>query len=361
MRNIEACRTAVLGGHLDVCPDRNCGFERPSYNSCRNRHCPKCQALSQARWIERRIERILPVPYFHVVFTLPACLRPLVRRNRVLLFDLLFAAASQTLLALGDDPERLGGRLGITAVLHTWTRELTFHPHLHTIVTGGGLAPSGETWRKASGRYLFPVHVMNKLFRGKFTDGLARLHSRDLIKGIADADFARLKDQLYKADWVIYAKRPFAGPERVYRYLGRYTHRVGLSNQRIQRIDEHGVRFATKGGHAITLDPLTFIGRFLEHVLPKAFVKIRHFGLHASGNVSTKLARARLLLATGHHDASPSQNAPTKEPLPWNDLLLKLTGQDPMQCPRCGRRLLRRPLPPDYTARIVSPLPLDTS
>jgi hypothetical protein len=174
MRAIEVCRTEALGGHLDVCPD--CTFERPAYNSCRNRHCPKCQSLVQARWLERRLERIVATHYFHVVFTMPAALRPLARANRKLLFDLLFASASRTVIELGDDPKRLGARLGVTAVLHTWTRELTFHPHLHCIVTGGGLAPDGDAWVPLSRRFIFPVRVLGDLFRGKFLDGLRRLH-----------------------------------------------------------------------------------------------------------------------------------------------------------------------------------------
>lgn len=366
MRAIEACRTEVLGGHLDVCPD--CGFKRPSYNSCRNRHCPKCQSLAQARWIEQRIQRILPVHYFHVVFTLPAELRQLVRANRRLLFDLLFEAASQTLLELGDDPERLGGRLGITSVLHTWTRDLRFHPHLHCLVTGGGLDPEGQAWLPLRPRYLFPVKVLGALFRGKFLDGLRRLHQDHLLHldgpaaRLADpAAFARLLDTLYRTSWGVYAKRPFAGPEQVFRYLGRYTHRVALSNQRIQHIDEHGVRFATKDGRSVTLPPQTFIRRFLDHVLPSGFTKIRHFGLHASGNVGTKLAQARALLAP----VQPSSATPlaTSLPLPWQELVLQLTGVDPTRCPHCGAQLVRRPLPRASVtpSSLAPPVPSDTS
>lgn len=369
MRDIEVCRTEALGGHLDVCPACDCDFSRPSYNSCRNRHCPKCQSLNQARWIERRIEHILPVHYFHVVFTLPAELRPLVRANRAALFSLLFRAASRTLLDLGDDPERLGGRLGITAVLHTWSRVLLFHPHLHCIVTGGGLAPSGDEWLPVSRRYLFPVEVLGKLFRGKFLDGLRSLHESgqlDFVGGaakLADPDaFARLLDRLYTTGWLVYVKRPFAGPEQVFRYLGRYTHRVAISNQRIQLIDDAGVRFATKDGRSITLSHHAFIRRFLEHVLPSGFTKIRHFGLHASGNVNTKLAQARALLTSA--DSLPPEASTSAARLPWNELLLKLTGVDPSLCPRCGTPLVRCPLPgsPQPRSRpVASPSPQDTS
>lgn len=352
MRAIEFCRTEALGGHLDVCLE--CGLERPAYNSCRNRHCPKCQSLSQARWIERRLEHILATHYFHVVFTLPAQFRPLARANRARIFDLLFASASRALLDLGDDPHRLGGRLGVTAVLHTWTRELTFHPHLHCIVTGGGLAPAGDAWLACSRRHLFPVRVMGALFRGKFLDGLRRLRTENLLEytgaaaALADDDaFSRLLDQLYRMSWVVYAKKPFAGPENVFRYLGRYTHRVAISNQRLQVFDDNGVRFATKDGRTITLAPLEFIRRFLEHVLPTGFTKIRHFGLHAAGNVHTKLALARQLLTPDNKPPStptPTSSTPL-EPRTWQEILLELTGVDLTRCPNCGSALCRRPLP----------------
>lgn len=359
MRAIELCRTEALGGHLDVCLE--CAYERPAYNSCRNRHCPKCQSLVQARWIEQRLQRILDTHYFHVVFTMPAALRPLARVNRRLLFDLLFASASRTLIELGDDPKRFGARLGITAVLHTWTRELTFHPHLHCIVTGGGLAPDGDTWVPLSRRFLFPVRVLGALFRGKFLDGLRRLRRDDALRftggaaDLADDDaFDRLLDSLYRTSWVVYAKRPFAGVEHVFRYLGRYTHRVGISNHRIQAFDHNGVRFATKDGKAITVAPLEFIRRFLEHVLPAGFTKIRHFGLLASTNVNTKLERARTLLAaptTENDQAQAASAASHADPrfgdapaTTWQELLMRLTGVDPRLCPDCGAMLVRLPL-----------------
>lgn len=366
MRAIEVCRTMVLGGHLDLCPE--CGFERPSYNSCRNRHCPKCQSLAQARWIEQRLERLLPVHTFHVVFTLPAELRALVRLNRRPLFDLLFAAASRTLLELGDDPARLGARLGLTAVLHTWTRELAFHPHLHCLVTGGGLAPDGQAWRPLGRRQLFPVKVMGALFRGKVLAALRQMYERAELRlsgrvaHLAEpAVFARLLDGLYRTAWVVYAKRPFAGTEQVFRYLGRYTHRVGLSNHRLQAIGPDGVRFATKGGRALTLPAQTFIGRFLEHVLPPGFAKIRHFGLYASGNVQSKLAHARTLLTP----PSPFRtDGAAHGPLPWYERLLLLTGFDPRRCPCCDRALARCPLAVRPAARpsvLALPPLLDSS
>jgi hypothetical protein len=350
MHAIETCRTAALGGHLDVCD--TCGHERPAYNSCRNRHCPKCQSLRQAQWIEQRLTRLLPTHYFHVVFTLPAALRPLAHCNRRRLFTLLFQAAAQTLLTLGHDPARLGAHLGITAVLHTWTRELQFHPHVHCIVTGGGLSFDRTQWKAARRRYLFPVQVLSCLFRGKFLAALTEAHRNNELhfggrtQQLGDAvAFQRLVDELYRIEWVVYAKRPFGGPQHVFRYLGRYTHRVGLSNQRLQCIDADGVRFATKGGRSITLPTHTFIRRFLLHVLPAGFVKIRHYGLLAAGNATTQLERARDLLQS---HAVPDPALPSGVgALEWQAQLFQLTGIDLTQCPRCPHgRMIRHAVSP---------------
>ena len=347
MRAIEACRTAALGGHVDTCD--TCGHEANSYNSCRNRHCPKCQSLSQARWIAKRQRRILPSHHFHVVFTLPAELRRLALRNRKRVFDLLFEAAAQTLLALGADPERLGATLGFTAVLHTWTRDLRFHPHLHVIVTGGGLSLDRRRWIAVrGGRFLFPVKVLSRLFRGKFLAALSEAHTHDelVLTGPAAAlaapgAFQKLKRLLYAKEWVVYAKRPFGGAQQVFAYLGRYTHRVGLSNQRLDEIGEAGVRFHTKDGKSVTLAPPDFIGRFLLHVLPAGFVKIRHYGLLAAGNVGTKLEVARSLLETPAGESA----ALAALPCSWQEWLLMLTGQDASRCPLCQTgHLRRRPL-----------------
>jgi hypothetical protein len=342
MNAIEVCRTQVLGGHLDVCDA--CHFSRPAYNSCRNRHCPKCQALTQAAWIDKRMERVLPTHYFHVVFTLPHELAALALRNRKVIFDLLFSSAARTLLELGMDKQRLGAQLGATAVLHTWTRDLRFHPHVHCIVTGGGLAPTGDRWISSRQKYLFPVHVLSRLFRGKFLAGLTHAYERgELDLGgacavLADSgQFDRLKDTLYRKDWVVYAKRPFAGPQQVFKYLGQYTHRVGISNHRIVSFDARGVCFRTKDGKCVTASPEQFIRRFLLHVLPDSFVKIRHYGVLASGNVRTKLADARRLLeAEGESDdtRTPEQT--------WKERLLALTGVDLTICPRCGSEMVRR-------------------
>jgi len=348
MRDIEACRTASLGGHVDVCP--KCDFSRPSYNSCRNRHCPKCQSLQQARWIEARVERLLPTHYFHSVFTLPAGLRSIAMRNPKLVFELLFSAASSTLLDLGRDEARLGAQLGITAVLHTWTRKLTFHPHLHCIVTGGGLAEEQDRWISANRRYLFPVKVMAKLFRGKFLDRLRRAQrdGRLLLDGTdyaAEGAFAQCITKLYATNWVVYSKTAFASSEHVLRYLGRYTHRVAISNQRIQAFDGHIVRFATKGGETLTLAAEEFIRRFLLHILPNGFTKIRHYGLHAASNAKTKLALAKRLLEAKLGIAAPTKAAAVIEAPSYRELLILLTGVDPLLCPLCGTLMQRRPLP----------------
>jgi len=347
MRAVEACRTEVLGGHLDVC-DR-CGHSRPSYNSCRNRHCPKCQSLVGARWVEERMERLLPIHYFHVVFTVPASLRPVFRRNQRAMYKLLFDAASKTLLTLGDDEKRLGAELGLTAVLHTWTRELEYHPHLHCIVTGGGLSPDGATWVSARRKYLFPVKVLSRLFRGIFLDGLARAVKAGEIR-VDGINVSALVDSLYQIDWVVYAKRPFGGPEHVLKYLGRYTHRVGISNQRLQSLDDNGVTFATKNGRTITLAPAEFIRRFLLHVLPPGFVKIRHYGLWAAGNVSTRLAAARALLPSDPPPPEPTDIEHLAGEIEWQVRLLRLTGIDITRCPRCGEgRMIPEPFEVPHT------------
>jgi Putative transposase/Transposase zinc-binding domain len=351
MRDIEECRTDALGGHLDDVCDR-CGYRRPSYNSCRNRHCPKCQGLAQAIWLEQRKQRLLPTHYFHVVFTLCSELRPLALANPELIFNLLFAGASETLLCLGRDIKRLGATLGLTAVLHTWTRDLRFHPHVHIIVTGGGLALDERAWINVKGgRYLFPVEVLSALFRGKFLDKLDHAYKQGALRlngpaaHLADpAAWARLRHHLYRKEWVVYAKRPFGGVEQVFSYLGRYTHRVGISNQRLESIDETGIRFRTKNGKTATLSPDEFIGRFLLHVLPKSFVKIRHYGLLASTNVRTKLEVARKLLGV----AAPITTVPPDtSPEDPRATILRLTGIDLFHCPRCKvGNMIRDPFPP---------------
>jgi hypothetical protein len=293
------------------------------------------------------MERLLPVHYFHVVFTLPSSLRPVTRRNQREMYKLLFAAATKTLLTLGEDPKRLGGQLGITAVLHTWTRELEFHPHLHCIVTGGGLSADGTEWKTARRKYLFPIKVLSQLFRGIFLDLLRRAYQDGEIQ-LDGIDDKKLFDSLYRTDWVVYAKPPFGGPEQVFKYLGRYTHRVGISNQRLISMDEHGVTFATKNGRTITLAPEEFIRRFLLHVLPPGFVKIRHYGLWAAGNVSTRLAAARRLLGAVPPvpTIAPMESQPPGDQSEWQVRLLRLVGIDVTRCPRCGQgRMIPHALP----------------
>ena len=355
-RALVACRTAALGGHLDLCTA--CGFETPAYNSCRNRHCPKCQALNQARWVEARLERILPIHYFHLVFTIPSELHGLARNNRAAIFALLFRSAADALLTLADDPKWLGqsAQLGLTAVLHTWTRDLRFHPHVHCIVTGGGLARDQGQWVPAPRDFLFPVQVIGALFRDKFMAGLQELLRKGKLHDDATERAARRRRQrLYKTSWVVYAKRPFGGPEQVFRYLGRYTHRVAISNARLVSMDDQAVVFRTRGSDTAALPPTEFIGRFLQHILPSGFVKIRHFGLLASRNVNTKLEGARALLPAAAPVPSNGEFAdddglpvgPIDPNLPWPALLLALTGHDVLLCPRCQQRaIVRQLLPP---------------
>jgi hypothetical protein len=270
-----------------------------------------------------------------VVFTLPAELRAVARHSRELVFDMLFASASQTLLALARDPKRLGGELGVTMVLHTWTRELRFHPHVHAIVTGGGLSVDDARWVRARGDFLFPVRVMGDLFRGKMLAAIEHAH----ISGGLDVGRVDLR-ALYRKSWVVYAKRPFGGHEQVMRYLGRYTHRVGISNQRLVSMDERGVTFRTKDGRAVTMTGHELLARFVEHVLPPGFVKIRHYGLHAARHAITRLEVARGRLTSS---AVPSdRGARRSEPLDWRELLLRVSGFDVRVCPACSQIAVER-------------------
>ena len=336
MNNIAACRTAALGAHVDECGG-GCGFARISYNSCRDRHCPKCQGLDRAAWLSRRLERLLPVPYFHVVY------------------KILFEAASKTLLELARDPKRLGADIGVTAVLHTWGQNLLLHPHLHCVVTGGGLSPEGSRWLAGRARYFLPVKVLGKLFRGKFLALLERAWRNgnlELAGSTAElADpfaWARLRDQLYRKHWVVYAKPPFGDAEQVFRYLGRYTHRVAIANHRIVSIRGGRVAFTIKDykdgarKKTMTLEGPEFLRRFLLHVLPKRFVRIRHYGLCASRNVNTKLATARRLLEPDSAADSPQLPDPSTDSPSWWERFRDHTGIDVMGCPGCGGRLIRR-------------------
>lgn len=342
------CRTAALGGHLDVCTA--CGYERPSYNSCRNRHCPKCQALAQETWIAERLARVLPVRHFHVVFTLPAELRALGAYRSSALYELLFEAATRTLLEVGRGP-KLGACLGVTAVLHTWTRELLFHPHLHCIVTSGGLDLDGARWKASRADYLLPVRVLAQVFRGKFLHALRRAYATGTFAGFSALssidDFEAFCERLSRKPWVVYAKKPFATIDHVFRYLGRYTHRIGIANSRLLDVGEHHVTFRTKCGRAITIAPVSFLARLVKHVLPKGFVKIRHYGLYAASNVGTKLETARRALGPARAAEEEDRDASTS----FFDRMFAVTGRDLRRCPACEGELLMHPLPSESRAR----------
>jgi hypothetical protein len=311
MSAIERCRTAALGGHVARCENAACGHTAVSYNSCRNRHCPKCQAAASCKWLADREAELLPAPYFHVVYTLPAELRDVAFQNKRVVYDLLMKAAAQTTLQIAADPRRLGARIGITAVLHTWGSAMTHHPHVHMIVPGGGLSPDGTRWISSRGNFLVHVNVLARLFRGKMLSLLGDAHDAGRLKffnglaGLADQRaFKRFLGPLRHTRWVIYVKPPFGGPEAVLAYLSRYTHRVAISNRRLVAADDGGVSFRWKDYRedglarwkTMTLSSSEFIRRFLIHVLPKGFHRIRHYGLFANGNRAEAIAKARELL-----------------------------------------------------------------
>lgn len=330
---IALCRTSALGGHLDVC--RSCPLKRPSYNSCRNRHCPKCQALAQERWIAARGEKLLPVGHFHAVFTVPSELRALAQRAPRVVYDALFQAASTTLQELGRS--RVEAALGITLVLHTWTRELHHHPHVHAIVSAGGLTESG--WKSMSLKYLFPVEVMGELLCGKMLTLLREAHKAGKLPGTSAA-LEQLLRRLNQHNWVVYVKKAFRHAEHVLKYLGRYTHRVAISNSRFVSISQDLVTFRTKNGKAISLPPPEFLRRFLQHILPKGFQKIRHYGLYAAA-ADEQLLRAREALSCSGSEQARLNIARLKS---WQEALVHLTGRDPSVCPNCGGRLEHQPL-----------------
>lgn len=358
--SILQCRTPALGGETQVCD--TCGHEHVVFHSCRDRHCPTCQSLAQTRWVASRMQRVLAVPAFHVVFTLPSELRRLARYNAQLVYDILFDAASSTLRTLAA--QRLGAQLGITAVLHTWNRRMQLHPHLHCIVTAGGLALYQSRWVEGDQNYLFPVHVMGSLFRGKFLAALKRARKKLVLDPhlAGRGEWKKLLDGLYRRSWVVYAKRPFSGAEHVYAYLGRYTHRVAISSARIKAVNEQYVRFRTRGDDHVEVTPAEFIRRFLRHVLPRGFRKIRHYGLYAPGpGPRDRRERALRLLEAARHPNAPAPAAPE-----WASLGEKLLASL-RTCPSCheGRLIpipeaLQPPLPahPDDDMRLQ---PSDTS
>ncbi len=354
MRAIEICRTAELGGHLDLCD--HCGTVRISYNFCRNRHCPKCQCLEKERWLEAREKDLLPTPYFHVVFTLPEGLRPLALRNQKVVYSLLFKAVSETLSELARDSKHLGAEIGVMAILHTWSQTLIDHPHLHCLVTGGGLSLDGKRWLRSKKDFFIPVKVLSSLFRGKFLDGLKRAYEAGelrfpgQIEELKEASaFKRFLTNLYHQAWVVYCKPPLKHPEKVVDYLGRYTHRVALSNDRLVKLEGNEVTFRWRDSadhgkiKLLTLEALEFIRRFLLHILPSQFVKIRYYGILSHRSRKGKLLRCKRLLGM----LIPEQS---KEVLKetWQDLLTRITGIDPRVCPYCGKgkMIQRETLPP---------------
>jgi predicted Zn-ribbon and HTH transcriptional regulator len=333
MSAIESCRTAALGGHVARCQD--CGYTTIAYNSCRNRHCPKCQGASAKQWLAEREAELLPVPYFHVVFTLPAAIADIAYQNKAVIYDILFKASAETLITIAADPKHLGARVGITSVLHTWGSALTHHPHVHMIVPGGGISHDATRWVSCRPGFFLPVRVLSRLFRRLFLDKLIAAHHQLQFFGnhlpLADAQaFATYLAPLRKAEWVVYSKRPFGGPEAVLAYLARYTHRVAISNSRLIAFDHAGVTFRWKDYRIkgrdryklLTLAAGEFIRRFLIHVLPKGFHRIRHYGLLAKASCADNIARARELLAVPEPQAAPADD--TEPPTPSH------------LCPCCG-------------------------
>ena len=350
---IENCRTANLGGHMDECDE--CGHIHISYNSCRNRHCPKCQKLASERWIEQRKELLLPVQYFHTVFTLPGLLKPLTRYNQKTIYGLLFRAASQTLLELARDPKYLGAEIGFTAVLHTWGQNLTDHPHLHCIVPGGGLCATGQ-WANANKNFFIPVKVLSRKFKGKFLAYLREAYEAEELNFAKDrnqleqsADFNCLLNQLYELEWVVFCKESFKNANSVIEYLGRYTHRVAISNHRIKSIRNGHVSFEWKDRihnnqtKLMTLTGPEFLRRFLLHILPGRFMKIRHYGLLSNRN-HVKVKRCQVLLKCLTRLAAKAKTN-TRE------FLLKRLGIDIEQCPCCGSGKMIRRRKFNYQAR----------
>jgi hypothetical protein len=342
MSAIERCRSAALGGHVLCCED--CAQLQIAYNSCRNRHCPKCQGSAARRWLQDRQADLLPVDYYHLVFTLPAPISDIAYHNKAVIYTLLFQAAAETLLTIAADPKRLGARLGITAVLHTWGSALTHHPHLHCIVPGGGLSLDGQRWVACKSGFFLPVRVLSRLFRRLFLEKLCVAHhAGDLqffgqYQNLAeDQDFAQYLSPLRQIDWVVYAKRPFAGPEAVLAYLARYTHRVAISNSRLLACDEAGVTFKWKDYRAkrrhryqtMTLATPEFIRRFLIHVLPAGFHRIRHYGLFANHTRVKHLQRLRELLSEDSVDAVPATD-PVDDDRPTTTYI----------CPACGAPMI---------------------
>jgi hypothetical protein len=368
MSAIESCRTAALGGHVARC--ERCAHTHIAYNSCRNRHCPKCQGATATEWLADREAELLPVPYYHVVFTLPAPIADIAYQNKAVIYGILFKAAAETLITIAADPKHLGARIGITAVLHSWGSALTHHPHVHIIVPGGGISLDGQRWISCRPGFFLPVRVLSRLFRRLFLEKLAAAHDAGHLQFFGDRAhlagrdaFAAYLAPLRKAEWVVYSKRPFGGPEAVLSYLSRYTHRVAIANSRLVALDDAGVTFKWKDYRAkgrerakvMTLAIDEFIRRFLIHVLPGGFHRIRHYGLFANGGRAENIARARQLLKGPAAQREPSDAGSTDDSEP--QALAH-------PCPCCGGRIViietfERGGAPRYRPTI--PVRIDTS
>jgi hypothetical protein len=340
MLAIESCRTAALGGHVERCGD--CGHQRVSYNSCRNRNCPKCQGLARAQWLQDRQAELLDVPYFHVVFTVPAQIEIIAFQNQTVVYDILFRAASETLRAIAADPQHLRAEIGFLGVLHTWGQAMSHHPHIHFLIPGGGIAPDGQSWIACRPGFFLPVRVLSRMFRGLFLRYLEKAFAAGALNFFSEhrhllepATFRRYLTPAWKAEWVVYAKRPFAGPAQVLDYVGRYTHRVAISNNRLVSMDDGKVCFRWKDYRddnrqkTMTLPADEFIRRFLIHVLPDGFHRIRYFGFLGNCHRAQKLARCRELL--GMAAAEPAVDPPGD----YRDRFEALTGQSLRACPHC--------------------------
>jgi hypothetical protein len=355
MTAIEVCRTAALGGHLERCDQ--CGHERNAYNSCRDRHCPKCQGLARAQWIQDRQSELLNVPYFHVVFTVPEQMAAIAYQNQEVVYGILFQATAETLKIIAADPQHLGAEIGFFAVLHTWGQNLQFHPHLHCVVPGGGLSPDGQRWVSCRPDFFLPVRVLGHLFRRLFLESLQKAFDSGKLRFFAALEslrqpqtFAELVARMKACEWVVYAKRPFAGPQQVLDYVGRYTHRVAISNNRLLDMENGQVRFQWKDYRddgkikAMTLSADEFIRRFLLHVLPNGFQRIRYYGLLGNRYRKEKLGQCRRLLGM----SPPSeQTNPSSAEKDYRDRYEELTGKSLHQCPQCqqGRMLVVEILP----------------
>lgn len=347
---IQNCRTSVLGGHVEQCD--NCSAIQCSYNSCRNRHCPKCETLKAVKWLSARQNELLPVPYFHVVFTLPHELNNLVLYNKRELYDLLFESAWAALNKLGQDPKRLNGEMGMHAILHTWSQTLSEHNHLHCIVPGGALQSNGE-WKSSNENYLFPINVLSALFRGGFVSRLRALYQQQKMKlpdklteTLGQNNFDELLDELMQKNWVVYAKPPFAGPETLLNYLGRYTHKIAISNYRILAYDAESVTFKWRDYaddnkvKIMILKPEEFIRRFLSHVVPEGFMRIRSFGFLSNACKAKKIEQIQTQLA--YTPEKPNKKNERKEKKDIATLMFEITGKDITLCPSCKQGNLHK-------------------